>query len=140
MRIHAAVALVGACLHAVLAAAEPRARTDAALRLVKTSEGDPGQWVTEKQMFERFVSRKVGFLDITDRPEVWALLFRPPLGCSGTDALLTAREATARLAPDDVVSSTGPAQGHGREAHLRGQRCEAAGLAADAHKVSIRAL
>ncbi|KAK2606298.1 hypothetical protein QQS21_003346 [Conoideocrella luteorostrata] len=38
----------------------------AGLRLVKTSESDPGQWVTEQEKFDLFTSKRVGFIDITD--------------------------------------------------------------------------
>lgn len=36
------------------------------LRLVKTTEEDAGIWVTEQEKFDKFVSKKVGFVDITD--------------------------------------------------------------------------
>ena len=36
------------------------------LRLVKTSDEDPGTWMTEEEKFERLISRRVGFVDITD--------------------------------------------------------------------------
>ena len=36
------------------------------LRLVKTSEEDPGQWVKESQKYELFTSKNIGFIDITD--------------------------------------------------------------------------
>lgn len=36
------------------------------LRLVKTSDEDPGVWVTEDEKFEQFISKKIGFADITD--------------------------------------------------------------------------
>lgn len=42
-----------------------RAREEG-LRLVKTSDEDPGGWVTEDEKFEQFTSKKIGFVDITD--------------------------------------------------------------------------
>lgn len=39
------------------------------LRLVKTSEEDPGQWVTPEEKYERFTSKGIGFIDITDIKE-----------------------------------------------------------------------
>ena len=36
------------------------------LRLVKASDEDPGTWMTEEEKFERLISRRVGFVDITD--------------------------------------------------------------------------
>ncbi|KAI9167157.1 putative leucine aminopeptidase [Paramyrothecium foliicola] len=36
------------------------------LRLVKVSEEDPGQWVTEAQKWDLFTSKGIGFIDITD--------------------------------------------------------------------------
>lgn len=36
------------------------------LRLIKTSEDDPGTWMTEEEKHQRFVSRRSGFVDITD--------------------------------------------------------------------------
>lgn len=64
MRVQTALTVVGACLQAVQAI--PANKADAGLRLVKTSEEDPGQWVTEAQKFELFTSKNIGFIDITD--------------------------------------------------------------------------
>lgn len=36
------------------------------LRLIKTSETDPGTWVTEEEKIEKYVSKKINFIDITD--------------------------------------------------------------------------
>ncbi|XWW93961.1 hypothetical protein V2A60_001900 [Cordyceps javanica] len=67
MRANTALAIVGAYLHAVHAApAETLISVDADLRLVKTSAQDPGQWVTEQEKFDRFTSKNIGFIDITD--------------------------------------------------------------------------
>jgi leucyl aminopeptidase len=55
--------LVAACPFAVSA---PLAGSDSGLRLIKTSEADAGQWVTEQDKFDRFISKNRGFIDITD--------------------------------------------------------------------------
>ncbi|KAJ0162807.1 Leucine aminopeptidase 1 [Colletotrichum tanaceti] len=36
------------------------------LRLVKTSEDDAGSWVTEDEKYEKYTSKGIGFIDITD--------------------------------------------------------------------------
>lgn len=36
------------------------------LRLIKTSEADPGSWVTEEQKITDYVSKNIYFIDITD--------------------------------------------------------------------------
>jgi hypothetical protein len=41
-------------------------RIDPDLRLIKTSELDPGVWVTEEEKIVNYVSKKIGFIDITD--------------------------------------------------------------------------
>ncbi|KAH7133835.1 hypothetical protein EDB81DRAFT_695529 [Dactylonectria macrodidyma] len=43
---------------------------DNGLRLVKTSEEDPGTWMTEEEKFEKLISKKIGFVDITDTPDL----------------------------------------------------------------------
>lgn len=57
---------VGAVLPLALAAvrSEPRPATE--LRLVKTSEEDAGTWMTEEEKFEKLISKRIGFMDITD--------------------------------------------------------------------------
>lgn len=40
--------------------------TDIGLRLIKTSEADPGVWVTEDQKIEDYVTKNIHFIDITD--------------------------------------------------------------------------
>lgn len=49
-----------------LALSAPLAGSGSALRLIKTSEVDIGQWVTEQDKFDRFTSKNLGFIDITD--------------------------------------------------------------------------
>lgn len=72
-----AVAIISGASYALAAATQPhpdllpsrrevlQARADG-LRLVKTSDEDPGSWVTEEEKFEKFTSKKIGFVDVTD--------------------------------------------------------------------------
>jgi leucyl aminopeptidase len=66
-----------------LASAIPKVRPvgrpniDAGLRLIKTSEADPGVWVTEDQKIEEYVAKNIGFIDITD--------IKVNLGCRSID-------------------------------------------------------
>ena len=55
------------CCHLAIAApvVEP-VPVDASLRLIKTSETDPGSWVTEEQKVTDYVANGIGFVDITD--------------------------------------------------------------------------
>lgn len=46
---------------------------DEGLRLVKTSDEDPGTWMTEEEKFEKLISKKIGFADITETLELEAL-------------------------------------------------------------------
>ncbi len=67
MRTNTAIAVLTAFLHATYAApANAKPQGDGELRLIKTSEQDPGQWVTDDEKFERFTSKHIGFVDITD--------------------------------------------------------------------------
>ncbi|GJN71032.1 hypothetical protein PLIIFM63780_002377 [Purpureocillium lilacinum] len=77
MHVNAALAILAAsCPLALAAPAEsvPAGRTS--LRLVKTSEKDPGQWVDEKDFWNKFISKNINFVDITDieDKEVLAIL------------------------------------------------------------------
>lgn len=38
----------------------------AGLRLVKASDEDPGTWMTEDEKWDKFTSKRLGFVDITD--------------------------------------------------------------------------
>ncbi|KAI0394619.1 Zn-dependent exopeptidase [Xylariaceae sp. FL0594] len=42
-------------------------------RLVKTSENDPGTWMTEEEKFEKLTSKRIGFMDITDTMDLEAM-------------------------------------------------------------------
>lgn len=59
------LALIVAIPVALAAPAQDATRTDG-LCLIKTSEADPGQWVTEQQKLDQFTSKNIGFIDITD--------------------------------------------------------------------------
>jgi leucyl aminopeptidase len=71
-----AVALLAGAGQALSAAVESRPGSlpsrrdmhlrDEGLRLVKTSEDDPGTWMTEEEKFEKLISKKIGFMDITE--------------------------------------------------------------------------
>lgn len=43
---------------------------DKGLRLVKTSDQDPGVWLTEQEKFDKLISKKIGFVDITETQEL----------------------------------------------------------------------
>lgn len=47
-------------------AAQAAAAPLSELSLVKISEDDPGQWVTEAEKWELFTSKGIGFIDITN--------------------------------------------------------------------------
>ncbi|KAI1815084.1 Zn-dependent exopeptidase [Poronia punctata] len=67
------VALLQARLTLAAVASDPRpilSGSDAGLRLVKTSEDDPGTWMTEEEKFEKLTSKRIGFMDITDTMEL----------------------------------------------------------------------
>ncbi|KAF6829319.1 trichothecene c-15 hydroxylase [Colletotrichum musicola] len=75
--------LATAAASAALAAAAPAVDTpspvETGLRLVKTSEADPGSWVTEEGK-DQLVADGIGFFDITDieDEEVLTILSTPP--------------------------------------------------------------
>jgi leucyl aminopeptidase len=72
-----AIALLAAVFP--LALSVPLTGSKSELRLVKTSEDDAGQWVTEQEKFDRFTSKNIGFIDITDikDEEVLSILSKP---------------------------------------------------------------
>lgn len=41
-------------------------KINAGLRLIKTSEADPGIWVTEDEKIEQYTAKNINFIDITD--------------------------------------------------------------------------
>lgn len=100
-----------------LASASPASSSsteaEVGLRLVKTSEDDPGQWVSEEAKFELFTSKGLGFIDITDikDAEVLAALSTKPANSAGIQAvgypsaLAHIEEANALI---DSSSTDGP--------------------------------
>ena len=58
--------IASSSLAAALPSTPTVVRADAELRLIKTSEADPGVWVTEDQKIDDYVSKKIKFIDITD--------------------------------------------------------------------------
>ncbi|KAF6795052.1 leucine aminopeptidase [Colletotrichum sojae] len=86
----AALAVLAASSRLVLASpATDNLQIDPALRLIKTSETDPGTWVTDEEKITNYVNKHIGFIDITDisDPEVLAVLSTPP------EAEIAARQA-----------------------------------------------
>ncbi|KAI5920915.1 bacterial leucyl aminopeptidase [Camillea tinctor] len=68
------VLLLQACLALAAVPAVPVVdRRADGLRLVKTSDEDPGTWMTEEEKFENLVSKRIGFMDITDTMELEAI-------------------------------------------------------------------
>ncbi|KAL7788330.1 hypothetical protein V8C37DRAFT_388199 [Trichoderma ceciliae] len=107
-----AVALLVAACPFVLSA--PLTGSSSELRLIKTSEDDAGQWVTEQEKFDKFISKNIGFIDITEieDDEVLSILSTPP-----SDASLSTRAVTYPTRVEHVeeaqsliskVSTSGP--------------------------------
>lgn len=44
------------------------------LRLIKTSEADPGTWVTEDEKVASYVAKNINFIDVTDITVRWSIL------------------------------------------------------------------
>ncbi|KAF9869711.1 peptidase family M28 [Colletotrichum karsti] len=80
MHLNAALAILAASGLALASPATDKIQIDPALRLIKTSETDPGTWVTDEQKIENYVNKNIGFIDITDitDPEVLTALSTPP--------------------------------------------------------------
>ncbi|KAI1174253.1 Zn-dependent exopeptidase [Nemania sp. FL0916] len=64
------LAVLVAALPLAFAAVRSAPRPATELRLVKTSEEDPGTWMTEEEKFEKLTSKRIGFMDITDTMEL----------------------------------------------------------------------
>lgn len=82
-----------------LALAAPLAGSDSELRLIKTSETDVGQWVTEQDKFDRFTSKNIGFIDITDIKV--SILKQVPLSIEDYGQLFFIK---VRIQDDEVLS------------------------------------
>ncbi|PVH78862.1 peptidase family M28 [Cadophora sp. DSE1049] len=48
-------------------------KINAGLRLIKTSEADPGIWVTEDEKIEKYTAKNINFIDITDITDTYVL-------------------------------------------------------------------
>ncbi|KAL8839749.1 MAG: hypothetical protein Q9170_001620 [Blastenia crenularia] len=60
-------ALVGVLnLAKAIPAADSQANIKSILRLIKTSEADPGVWVTEEDKISKYRAKNINFIDITD--------------------------------------------------------------------------
>ncbi|GKT76779.1 peptidase family M28 [Colletotrichum tofieldiae] len=67
MRFSTTLAVVAAsCGLAAAAPATGDVHLNPGLRLVKTSEDDAGSWITEDEKFEKYTSKGIGFIDITE--------------------------------------------------------------------------
>ncbi|KAL8935736.1 MAG: hypothetical protein Q9211_004534 [Gyalolechia sp. 1 TL-2023] len=55
-----------ASLATAIPAAEPQESSKAGLRLIKTSEADPGVWVSEEDKISQYRAKHINFIDITD--------------------------------------------------------------------------
>ncbi|KAK2060035.1 peptidase family M28 [Colletotrichum caudatum] len=104
MHLNAALAILAASQVALAAPATDEVQVNPGLRLIKTSEADPGTWVTEEQKIENYVNKDIGFIDITDitDAEVLSVLSTPP------EAVLEARQSVTyptRLSHTDEANS-----------------------------------
>lgn len=61
-----ALVLAVSSIVAALPSTDSSPELDAGLRLIKTSETDPGTWVTEQQKIVDYVAKNIYFIDITD--------------------------------------------------------------------------
>lgn len=64
MHIKCLIPLVS--IASTLVAALPADNAAAGLRLIKTSEEDPGRWVTDEAKIAEYVAKDIHFIDITD--------------------------------------------------------------------------
>ena len=59
------LAAAASCPLVLAVPSEPPPAASSSLRLVKTSPKDPGQWVEANELWDRFISKDIGFVDIT---------------------------------------------------------------------------
>ena len=67
--MHFTTSLVALTASAQLAVASPVKRDgppEPGMRLIKTSEDTDAFWITEKDRFEQYTAKDIGFFDITD--------------------------------------------------------------------------
>lgn len=97
-----------------LALSAPLTGSSSELRLVKTSEDDAGQWVTEQEKFDRFTAKNIGFIDITDikDEEVLSILSKPTSDTPIAARAFTYPTSVAHVAEANAlianVSTAGP--------------------------------
>jgi leucyl aminopeptidase len=82
-----------AALVAAAPATDSIIQIDPDLRFIKTSEVDPGTWVTDEQKITEYVAKNINFIDITDitDPETLLRLSTVP---EATNEALSARAVT----------------------------------------------
>ncbi|KAH8893087.1 Zn-dependent exopeptidase [Thozetella sp. PMI_491] len=61
------------------------------LRLIKTSDDDPGVWMTEEEKFDQLISQRIGFMDITDTLVRMAPAVRDSETAAGREKVLEVR-------------------------------------------------
>ncbi|EKD15430.1 peptidase family M28 [Drepanopeziza brunnea f. sp. 'multigermtubi' MB_m1] len=61
-----AVLITSLSVVAALPPTDARVPNDGNLRLIKTSEADPGTWITEDMKIRNYVAKNIKFIDITD--------------------------------------------------------------------------
>ena len=61
-----AALLAASSLATAIPAPNAQVKPDPNLRLIKTSEADPGIWVTEEDKISKYKAKKINFIDITD--------------------------------------------------------------------------
>ncbi|KAH7141004.1 peptidase family M28 [Dactylonectria macrodidyma] len=115
MHFNAVLAILAATSHVAVAAPTDTKLAVQPRRLIKTSEEDPGRWVTEEEKDElTSESKRTQFIDITDikDEEVLSILSTPP-----TESSIKARQATYPTTLTHIteanslisgVSNTGP--------------------------------
>lgn len=60
------IVLASASLVVAVPATDSTVQVNPDLRFIKTSEGDPGSWVTDEEKITNFVAKNINFIDITD--------------------------------------------------------------------------
>lgn len=55
-----------ASLVAAVPASDSTVQINKGLRFIKTSETDPGTWVTDEEKIVNYVAKNIGFIDVTD--------------------------------------------------------------------------
>lgn len=110
------------------------------LRLIKRAEDDPGQWMTETEIFENLTLKRRGFIDITDitvRPSSYPgythSLTTPNTGPRLPTSPLHARRRYYR--PRCIISQQSHAQGRGNQDDWPNEHQQSPKVAKAIHKV-----